>query len=250
MATKPIKRAGFRQSLYAQSATMLESLGTIRKTMDGRIYRYAYLANYAADLAVGKMTRAFDINATFTNEELFNIALDTTNITFTLNSAGAGNSMPLNALTGGQLQINDATGEGYGYGIEWSSAITTASTTVNIKLDQGIKLATSTDGEASIVPSPWGGSGVLLNAADASPVPTGVAMIPVTAAYYCWLQTGGMGACLCAGAPGAGLDLRCDGQTAGAVYGSVGTGTTAIVGRMLDTGVTTEYKPVFFTIDM
>lgn len=237
-----LKRAGFRQALNAQSSTKRETIGTIRFDHLGNAYRYA-LAGGA--LVQGKMTRSADIAAGVMNEACANShAIGDTVISETIT---AGVAYAENYFEGGTFQVNDATGEGQSYTIVASTAVTAAGTAITLTLDRPLTVAlVATTSEFTIARNPWNG---VTHVAGGKGTPTGIPLISVTSAYYCWLQTKGQSCCLMNGTPAVGASLTVSTATAGALdvfdasyYSIVGCvdGTVA---------VSTEYKPVFLSID-
>lgn len=242
--SKPFKKAGFAMGLRATSSTKNEGIGTLRITQDGRKFRYT--RNGAVALVVGKLNSAAAIAANVMNQTMpaaVAVGKKTTGYT-----AGGAVTYAADYFAEGQLQINDAAGEGYGYMIIGSSAVS-AGTAITLQLDEGIRVALTTASEGTLAHSPWMAP-VVQTETDAV-VPVGVTVGPVTASYYCWLQTGGLGICLATGAHAVGSIMTgsdTDGQVE--VIDTNVDVDSPIVGVGFGTaGVTGEYKPIFLTID-
>jgi len=244
--TRPLKKAGFSQGIYAINATQKEELGTMRILSDGRIFRYAKAG--ASALAAGKMGVAPAIAADVMNEACANAhAIGDYVIEETITSAAA--DYAENHFQGGYLQINDATGEGHQYKIQSSTAVATGGTSICLTLEDPIRVAlVAATSEFTIAKSPW--QGVTESTTEES-LPVGIAPRVVTAAYYYWAQTHGPALALVAGTPAVGSMLTLS-STAGAL---------AAINATLDidqpicaiswgtVGVSGEYKPVFLRID-
>lgn len=185
---KPEKLGGFLQGLYEISATAKEDVGTIRRDLYGNTYRYAKAGGTA--LAPGKNTTAPATNADWENIAVAAaVAVGGKTITAT-NVAVGSDALAADYFKGGQLQVNDAAGEGHWYRIVSSSVITATSTTVTIALDEGVRVALTTSSEVTLVPSLY--MGTILSATATLPA-TGTPLVDVTADYYYWSQTGGEG---------------------------------------------------------
>ena len=244
--TKPIKKAGFAQGIYEQSATAKETLGTLRITQDGRKFRYAKAG--AAALAAGKMGLGAALNAAHVNEIILAaVAIGAYTLDLTVT---AGSALAENQLKGGYFMTMDATGEGQCYLIAGNSAISASGTSIQIALDDPIRVALDTTSEFSLVQSPWY---AVYESATGEAMVAGVAPIAVTTLYYYWAQTGGIANVLQEGTDAVGCNMTVSTATAGAVV-SVADGAIdadlPLVGIQYGTaGVAGEYTPVFLTID-
>jgi hypothetical protein len=243
--TKPIKKAGFAQGIYEQSATAKETLGTLRITQDGRKFRYAKAG--AADLACGNMGLSVVSNADHVDEAITAaVAIGSYTLDLTVT---AGTALAENQLRGGYFQVNDATGQGQNYMIAGNSAISASATAIQIALDDPIRVALDTTSEFSLIQSPWW---AVYESATGEAMVAGVAPIVVTTLYYYWAQTGGVACCLVAGTSAFGSNMC----VSTAIAGAITPATSGIdvdlplVGYICGVGgVDTEYAPAFLTID-
>jgi hypothetical protein len=242
MSTKPQKRTGFQQGVFAQSSTMKEEVGTLRVLRDGRKFRYAKAG--ASALGAGKLAVAAAVAADVMNEACTAVhAIGDTIFAETITSA----TYVENYFAGGYLQINDGTGEGHQYKINSSTAVT-AGTAIILQLDEPIRVATAgtSASEFSIVHSPWRAT---VESATLG-LPVGITPMAVTAAYYYWAQTGGPALALSGNSDAVGKPLYQSTSTAGALSGADSASYYPEVAIALGTvGVATEYKPVFLTLD-
>lgn len=244
--TRPLKKAGFSQGIYAISATQKEELGTLRVLADGRMFRYAKAG--ASALAAGKMGIAPAIAADVTNEACASAhAIGDYVVEETITAAVA--AYAENFFQGGFLQVNDATGEGHQYKIQSSTAVAISGTSIALTLEDPIRVAlVAATSEFTLAQSPW--QGVTESTTEES-LPVGVAPVAVTAAYYYWAQTHGPALVLVAGTPAVGTMMTLS-ATAGALAAINATLDIdqPVCGIMHGTaGVATEYKPVFLMID-
>ena len=197
MGNENLKIDGFAQSIYEISATPKETVGTLRILADGRKFRYAQAG--AAALEAGKITEAPVLDADFCNKACPTAAIGDTEITVTHVATGA--AYPADYFRGGYLMITDGLVQ---YPIVSSSAVTTSSTTIDLHLGQALMIALTSGKEFNLVASPWK---YVITMANVPCMPTGVPQVEVTALYYCWLQTGGIGHCLVDATPTVGSML-------------------------------------------
>ena len=241
MSTSPMKKAGFAQGIYQTSSTQKEALGTLRILSDGRKFRYARAG--ASALAPGKLGVSAAIAAAHVDEAILAaVAIGTKVLSLTVTT---GTAILANELKGGAFQVNDDTGEGHSYVIDANSALASGGTTISVTLEEGIKVALTTDSTFTLVHSPW--NDVIESATIGTPV--GIAPIDVTAAYYYWAQTGGLGIGLITGTPAAGSALIQCNAVAGALEILAGSSIMPIASIHGTAGVDTEYKPIVLMID-
>ena len=207
----------------------------------GRIYRYCKVG--AVAIVPGKL---YDGPAEIANHQNVTCAVaaaGATSITVTLGATAA----TANQYTDGVIVINDVDGQGFTYGIE-SHPAADASATLALTLKEGEEVitATTTSSQATLVPNQY--NGIIVHAATETGVPVGVGVSAVTAAQFGFIQTGGaVGILHDATVAEVGLPAAASTTTIGAV--TLGTGALKEIGTMLATGVSTEYNPVYMTLD-
>lgn len=204
MGNENLKIDGFAQSIYEISATPKELVGTLRILADGRKFRYTQAGAIA--LVAGEMTHA---PVPLVHADMLDLACPTaaigdTSVTVTI-VAPTPDTFAADYFRGGFLLINDQLVQ---YPIVTSSAIAAASTTVDLQLGQALMVALTSSEHFDLAPSPW--TYVIVSSA-LTILPTGVPQVAVTALYYCWLQTGGIGHCLVDSSPTVGSMLVPDG---------------------------------------
>ena len=242
MSTKPMKRAGFQQSVFVQSAAKKEEVGALRILRDGRKFRYAKAG--AGALAAGKLAVGAAVGADVMNEACTAVhAIGDVVFSETITSA----TYAENYFAGGYLHINDGTGEGHQYKIISSTAVATG-TSITLMLDEPIRVATAgtSASEFSIIHSPW------MAAVESTTLgcPVGITPIVVTATYYYWAQTCGPAIALSGNTDAVGKPLYQSTTTAGALAGLDAASYYPQIGIALGTaGVSGEYKPVMLTLD-
>lgn len=232
------------QNLFTTSSTQQHILGEKVTTPDGRVFRYVKAG--ATALVPGKLYQAPAEDTTnFQNLTVATNAVGDTTVTTSTTV-----TVTANQLAGGLLVFTSATtGAGYTYRIKSHPAATAA--VVTFTLEDPIITATSGTVKIDVHPNPY--DSVILNPTTATSTPVGVAIYPVTASQYGWVQTHGPIAVLADGALGVGNIVSASTGTAGAVKVIDSTSTTTIKPSIVgtaQTGVATgEYGLVHITID-
>lgn len=243
MSTKITGKAtAMPNDVHASSTIQEFDLGAQASGSDGSIYRYCKVG--ATALVAGKL---YDGPAEIANHQNIAVAsaaaAGATSVTVTLGATAA----TANQYSGGWLVVNDAAGEGFTYGINSNPAAdASASLTLTLEDNTPIITALTTSSEVTLIPNQY--NGVIIHAASETGVPVGVAMTNIVAASFGWLKTGGVAGVLQdASAAEVGKSVGASTTTDGSV--TANDGTLKEVGTMLATGVSTEYNPVFLTID-
>jgi len=239
-----LKMRGFDQELWDTSSTRKETVGTLRITEDGRMFRYAKAGG--SDLSPGKLNFTTQIVSGHTNIAVAtSAAIGENQVVVT---ATAGTAIVANALNGGYLQVNDATGEGYQYLIAGNTAISASGTTVYLGLSEAIRVAlVAGTSEITLVHN---NQYYVVESATEENVACGVPLKAVTTEYYFWNQVWGPGIGLMDTTPDVGCMLI-PGSAAGefANAATASQATQNIVGRQGGTvGVDGEYQPIFLMI--
>lgn len=241
MSTKPTSEAqAIAQEIYSESSVQLMPLGSKCVTSDGRAFRYVKVGGTA--LVAGKL---YDGAATIDNHQNLATAvaaIGATEVTVTL----AGTAATANQYSGGVLIVNDQTGQGYTYQIKSHPAQTSTTGDLVVTLEDPVIEALDATSQCSLTYNQH--DSVIIHAASETGVAVGVAVFNVTDAYYGWLQTRGPVSLMCDASPwSAGNAVGASTTTDG--NGSLGTGALAPIGTGIDDGASTEYNPVFLTID-
>ena len=147
-----------------------------------------------------------------------------------------------NILAGGYLIGASTPGQGYIYKITGNTAASSAVCT--IYLEDPIQVALTTGSSVSLVAHP--NSGIIVNPTTATGAAVGVAIYPVTAAQYGWVQTNGPAAVLAQGTITVGEQVAASSTTAGAIVAT--SGVLANVGYAMQGITATDYGPIFLTI--
>ena len=187
----------------AETAAQFQPLGTRMILPDGRIFYYAKNSSAAIDSA-GMIVDGIALVAA---HDMDVAATATTAGSFTVTS-GTSLTVTKDQYKDGYIIFNDGPGEGEVYRIQGNSAVSGA-TGLEVTIDepQGFRTALTTSSLFGLVYNPYtdvkliDGDGTMTTGA------LGVTQIPVTASYYCWIQTMG----LCSVALGAVVGIVGDG---------------------------------------
>lgn len=223
-----------------QSSTVKEGkLGARIKADDGRVFRYCLAG--ASALVVGKLQQA---PAQITDHQDMTpvaAAIGATTVTVALGAT----AVTANQYAEGWLVITKTPGEGYQYKIS-SHPAAALSTSVVLTLEDPIQVALTTSSRCDLVLNPF--SGVIVNPATISSTPVGVAVYPIPAGSYGWIQTGGVATILADGANAVGSDLVASNGVAGAVEDAASPGAQPLVGVAVTGAADTEYGAVLLQI--
>lgn len=226
------------QEIFTSSSTQGTDLGAFATSGDGRGFRYCLAGGTA--LVAGKLQQASaEDTSNYQNLAPSAAAAGATSVTITTSTTVAAN-----ALTGGFLQVTVTPGQGYSYGIKGNTATSGAAGLV-ITLSDAIQVALTTSSRIDVIPNPY--ASVIVNPTTATSSPVGVAVYPITAAQYGWVQTHGPANVLADGTVVVGTAVVASNGTAGAVEAL--TGVQAPVGMALTGIATTEYGSIFLMID-
>jgi hypothetical protein len=229
---------GWNQGLYEQSATKKETLGALRFTADGRSFRYArasgaLVAGKACIMAPAIANHVKQANTGYT------MAVGDTCVTVLVGAT----AVTANQYDDGYLQIYDGAAGAVGQQMMISSHGVSAagSEGVSLNLAEPVRAAVIATDSFALIPNPWSVASQTTALANGF---AGIAVIPVTTLYYCWLQTGGVGCALNQGATPLGTSINMS-ATAGALETSAGY-TSPFVGNAIGfASITAKYNPIF-----
>ena len=171
-----------------------QKLGTRGQTPDGRVFYYArngsaaistagMIVDAAAAFAIAAHDMDVPANANDAGTTALSVEVPTTDLT-------------LNQYADGYLIFNDGPGEGEVYRIKSHPAHDASDdNTVIITLDEpdGIRTATTTSSLFGIFVNPYSAVKIMDGDGTMETGALGVTTIPMTANYYGWIQTAGIG---------------------------------------------------------
>lgn len=228
---------------YDFTLTQKLPLGTRARTRDGRVFRYAQAG--ASDLVAGSVYQSaapIPLHLALTAVAL---SIGGTLVVVTPGAtAGAAN-----LYAEGYLGVDTTPGNGQTYLIAGHPAIS-ASVAFNLTLDpaHSVQVAFTSATRYGLIHNPY--KNVIVAATTVTAAAVGVPLMPITAAYYGWLQTWGPASVLMNGTPGVGIGVVTSATTAGAVDVAAVAAeiNTRRIGRMMQVGVSTKNNFVFLEL--
>lgn len=226
--------------LTTTSTVQQHALGDKVFSPDGRAFRYVQAG--ASALIPGQVVQSPAIIANHVN--LTPTALSSvgdTTITVTLGATAA----TANQYAGGYLVVElGSTGAGQTLLIK-SHPAANASATLTLTLEDPVRVATTGTVTVDLIANRY--MGVINTPTTATANIVGVSGVAIPAGSYGWIQTRGICGVLTSGTPAAGTGVGAGTTLAGAVL--VNTATLQPMGTVAKTAITTQYTPVFLTID-
>jgi len=230
------------QKLFSSSDEQFHELG-FKAVGGGRTFRYAKAG--AVALVVGNALQA---RIEDTDHDIIACRATAIGARALLITTGSGSgALDENEYEGGFAVIDTTGGIGYCYSLGGHAAIA-ASTNGELPLVDGetVQVALDTSSKITLAVNPY-------KAVIQHPVTTatnscvGGAIYPIAIAEFGWIQTGGLGAALIAGTPGAGQPVTSTGAVAGAL--SVHSAELNAVATMECTGRDGKVLPVMWLLD-
>ena len=182
-----------------ETSDQRQKLGTRGTTPDGRVFYYAKNGSSAittAGMLVDGLLNEADHDMDKAATAAHSVGDTTISLEITEASGGSGDLVK-NEYADGYMMFNDGPGEGEVYRIKSHPAHDASSdATAIFTLDEpdGIRTALTTSSLAGLFKSPYNAV-ALVNGDGTLTFRTGVlgvTTIPVTASYYCWIQTSGI----------------------------------------------------------
>jgi len=230
----------FENDVTDTTSTQKHPLGTLGFTTDGRKYRYTEAGG--TTLAAGKISVAAAQVANHENLSVTTaVAAGAVKVDVTLGATATS----ANDYANGYLVINDVDGEGNTYLITGHAAVS-ASGTQTLNLDQPVKVALTTNSQASLIRNPW--KETVISVTDQLDMPVGIPNVAITNAEFGWTQTGGVCSALADETLAIGADLTIGTSVAGAVEVVDASGEPRI-GYAIQAGVDTEFRAIYLQID-
>ena len=220
-------------------------LGTRGVDKFGRVYRYAKAGTSA--LVAGEVIQGPAIVTNHLANTPPAVAVGATSFSYTPGATLGAASL----YKRGYLQVDTTPGNGYMYGVDDHAAFASATAfTLNLDPSDPVKVALTTSSRVGLIKNPYDGV-IQFPVTTATGVLVGVAVSPIPAGEYGWLQTWGPCPVLINGTPALGsYVIAPSGTTAGAV--DIATAVTILtgqhVGTMMQIGVSGKNNAVFLRI--
>jgi hypothetical protein len=226
---------------FSSSATQQHPLGTLMEAEGGRKFRYV---RAGATLVVGNALQAPVEDVDHDDIAVRATAAGSTELLITAGASGG--ALDVNEYAGGWAVIDTTNGLGYMYRIKNHAAIAAlANGTLVLEDDDPIQVALTTSSKVTLVKNPYKDV-IQLPATTLTNTCVGGCVYPIASGEYGWIQSGGPGAALISGTPGAGQPLTVSG-TGGAL--AVHSAELPNLAYMMVTGRTGKVQPVFWLID-
>lgn len=226
------------QPIMSSSATQLHKLGERVVDGSGRVFRYCKAGGTA--LVPGKLQQSSAEDTGTQNLAVAAAAIGATTVTTTTTV-----TVTANEYAGGFVMVTVTPGQGYQYRIKSHPAATAAA--VTLTLEDPIQVALTTSSRIDLVRNPY--SAVIVNPTTLTSTPIGVAVYPIAASEFGWLQVGGIANVLADGANAVGAAVVASNGVAGAVEDAAGPGAQGPqVGSCVTGAADTEYGAVLLTL--
>ena len=175
-----------------ESSTQTHPLGTKLILPDGRIYYYALNSSAAITTGGAIVDGIAAVGAH--DMDLVSVAASAGAITFTTTTSL---TVTENQYKDGYLYFNDGPGQGEVYSIRSNTAVSSAAgLSITVEDDGGLATALTTASLFGLMYSPYKDVKIVDGNGTMTTGVLGITTIPVTASYYCWLQTSGPAAVL------------------------------------------------------
>lgn len=228
--------------LYSSDTTRQHELGAMVYGKNGKAFRYVLAGGSA--LVVGNVLQSPAVDTQFDDMAVpAALAVGTTVVTITNGTT----AVSAGDFTDGTLEVSVTPGLGEEYTIVTHGTATSGSAWV-LTLDRPLRTAWTTSTKVTVRKSPY--SAVIQCPTTLTGTVVGVAVYPIPASNYGWIQVQGVAAVLSDNSTGAvGSDVGVPGATAGCVGVNVaGTGKSNTVGRAMRALASGKTVPVSLCI--
>ena len=175
-----------------ESSTQTHPLGTKMILPDGRIYYYA--VNSSAAITTGG--QIVDGIAAVAAHDM-DLAATATSAAASTFTSGTSLTTTKDQYAGGYVYINDGPGQGEVYSVRSNTLVAgAAGLSITIEDDGGLATALTTATRFGLMYSPYKDVKIVDGNGTMTTGVLGVTTMPLTASYYCWLQTSGPAAVL------------------------------------------------------
>ena len=175
-----------------ESSTQTHPLGTKMILPDGRIYYYA--VNSSAAITTGG--QIVDGIAAVAAHDM-DLAATATSAAASTFTSGTSLTTTKDQYAGGYVYFNDGPGQGEVYSVRSNTAVSGATgLSITVEDDGGLQTALTTSSLFGLMYSPYKDVKIVDGNGTMTTGVLGVTTMPLTASYYCWLQTSGPAAVL------------------------------------------------------
>jgi len=225
---------------FSDNTTQGANLGDRIRSTDGREFVYAQVG--ATAWVPGKVYQGADVVANHQN--MVCVTPFTVTGGQSISATLGGTASTLGQYANGYCFVNDGTGAGQTFFVKTNTAQSTTTGTVVITIEDPVITTLDTTSRISLMPNLY--ANTIIYPTTATNAVAGVALYPVAATDFGFLQTKGLIAVLNDAGTTVGLGVSPSTNTAGAVM--TVAATTVQIGMAAQTGVTTKYNLVFLNI--
>ena len=170
-----------------ETSSQKQKLGTRAVTPDGRVFYYAENSGTAITTSGQIVDGIAAVGAH--DMDLAAAATSASALSFT---SGTSLTVTKNQYKDGYVYFNDGPGQGEVYRVKSNTAVSSA-TGLEITVDEpdGIRTALTTSSLFGLMYNPYKDVKIIDGDGTMTTGPLGVTTIPVTADYFCWIQTSG-----------------------------------------------------------
>ena len=175
-----------------ETSSQKQKLGTRAVTPDGRVFYYAENSGTAITTSGQIVDGIAAVGAH--DMDLAAAATSASALSFT---SGTSLTVTKNQYKDGYVYFNDGPGQGEVYRVKSNTAVSSA-TGLEITVDEpdGIRTALTTSSLFGLMYNPYKDVKIIDGDGTMTTGPLGVTTIPVTADYFCWIQSSGPAAVL------------------------------------------------------
>lgn len=224
--------------IFASSTTQELPLGTRFVDQSGNAYRYVKAGGTA--LVVGTLLQAAAEATNHQNLTAPASAIGVTSVAVTLGATAA----TANQYAEGWMVITVTPGVGYKYRIS-SHPAADASASLTVTLDDAIQIALTSSSRIDLLRNPY--NAVIVYPTTATGAAVGVAVYPIAASSFGFIQSSGSAVILSDGGSTVGTNVSASNATAGSVEAAVTA--QAFVGVAMTGVATTEYGSFLIHLD-
>ena len=175
-----------------ETSSQKQKLGTRAVTPDGRVFYYAENSGSAITTSGQVVNGIAAVSAH--DGDLATAALAAGSLTVTTTSSL---TVTKDQYKDGYLFINDNAAQGEVYRVKSNTAVSSAAgCEITVDEPDGIRTAFTTSTQLGLMYSPYKDIAIVDGNGTQTTGPVGVTTIPVTADYFCWIQTAGPAAVL------------------------------------------------------
>lgn len=235
--------------LYSSDATIPGGLYVGARVDDpiGKTFRYGLVG--ASTLVAGNLLQSAAEDTTYENMAVLASAIASAGAMQTVNITNGTATITNTMFLGGSVGVYTTPDLGSEYTILGVNGTLTSGGALTVTIDRLLNTAWTTATKVNMKRSPWSGM-IQAPASTQTGIPVGVAVYPITAANFGWVQTHGIASVLSDGSTFAvGSDVGSPSGTAGCVTVFAAGTTHTTVGNVQQAAASGHCISIFLRID-